>query len=80
MKGHEAEFEAFMKSFRVVTPTDLRRPDIRQRRDILSAKLEEIKQEAPFAFKGIGPVVETLTDAGIARPVAEVVPLMTIKG
>lgn len=80
MKGYEAEFEEFMRSFRVVTPTDLRRPDIRQRRDILNAKLEEIKQEAPFAFKGIGPVVETLTDAGIARPVAEVVPLMTVKG
>jgi tRNA-splicing ligase RtcB len=80
MRGHEAEFEAFMKAFRIVTPTDLRRPDIRQRRDIYNAKLEEIKQEAPFAFKGIGPVVETLTAAGIARPVAEVVPLLTVKG
>ncbi len=41
---------------------------------------EEIKQEAPFAYKGIGPVVEHLTAAGIARPVAELTPLMTIKG
>lgn len=80
MKGRDAEFEAFMKAFRIVTPVDLRRPDIRQRRDILTAKLDEIKQEAPFAFKGIGPVVETLTAAGIARPVAEVVPLLTVKG
>jgi len=53
---------------------------VRQRRDILEKKLEEIKQEAPFAYKGIGPVIETLTDAGIARPVAELTPLMTIKG
>lgn len=80
MKGHDAEFTEFMKAFRIVTPVDLRRPDIRQRRDILTAKLDEIKQEAPFAFKGIGPVVETLTAAGIARPVAEVVPLLTVKG
>jgi tRNA-splicing ligase RtcB (3'-phosphate/5'-hydroxy nucleic acid ligase) len=80
MRGHDTEFEAFMKAFRIVTPVDLRRQDIRQRRDILSAKLEEIKQEAPFAFKGIGPVVETLTTAGIARPVAEVTPLLTVKG
>ena len=80
MKGHDEEFEAFLKAFRIVTPVDLRRQDIRQRRDILNAKLDEIKQEAPFAFKGIGPVVETLTAAGIARPVAEVTPLMTIKG
>jgi tRNA-splicing ligase RtcB len=80
MRGHAAEFEAFLRNFRVVTPVDLRRPEIRQRRDILEAKLEELKQEAPFAFKGIGPVVNTLAEAGIARPVAEVVPLMTMKG
>ena len=29
---------------------------------------------------GIGPIVDTLTRAGIAKPVAELVPLMTIKG
>jgi tRNA-splicing ligase RtcB len=80
MKGHDAEFQAFLDAFRIVTPVDLRRPDIRMRKDILSAKLAEMKQEAPFAFKGIGAVVETLTDSGIARPVAEVAPLMTIKG
>ena len=64
----------------MVTPVDLRRQDVRLRRDIVSKKLEEIKQEAPYAYKGIGPIVATLTDAGIARPVAEVKPLMTIKG
>jgi tRNA-splicing ligase RtcB len=80
LKGHEDEFRAFLESFRVVTPVDLRRPDVRGRRDIVSKKLEEIKQEAPYAYKGIGPIVQTLTDAGIARPVAEVKPLMTIKG
>ena len=35
-----------------------RRPDVRQRREILDKKLEEIKQEAPFAYKGIGPVAK----------------------
>ena len=50
------------------------------RRDIVEKKLADIKQEAPHAYKGIGPIVETLTDAGIARPVAELTPLMTIKG
>ena len=80
LKGHDEEFRKFMETFRVVTPTDLRRQDVRQRQDIVSKKLEEIKQEAPYAYKGIGPIVETLTAAGIARPVAEVKPLMTIKG
>ncbi|MFO0841230.1 MAG: RtcB family protein [Gemmataceae bacterium] len=79
-KGHDDEFREFMQRFRVVTPVDLRRPDIRMRRDIVEQKLADIKQEAPYAYKGIGPIVETLTRAGIAKPVAELVPLMTIKG
>ena len=41
---------------------------------------EDIEQEAPHAYKGIGPVVETLTGAGLAPPVVELTPLMTIKG
>jgi tRNA-splicing ligase RtcB len=80
LKGHEEEFRRFLERFRVVTPVDLRRQDLKLRRDIVAKKLDEIKQEAPFAYKGIGAIVQTLTDAGIARPVAELVPLMTIKG
>jgi tRNA-splicing ligase RtcB len=79
-RGHEDEFRRFMETFRVVTPVDFRRPDIQMRRDILDKKLEDIKQEAPYAYKGIGPIVETLSRSGIARPVAELSPLMTIKG
>lgn len=52
----------------------------KRRRDIVEQKLAEIKQEAPFAYKGIGPIIQTLTDAGIARPVVELTPLMTMKG
>jgi tRNA-splicing ligase RtcB (3'-phosphate/5'-hydroxy nucleic acid ligase) len=80
LKGHDEEFKRFLERFRVVTPVDLRRQDVKLRRDIVEKKLEDIKQEAPFAYKGIGPVIQTLTDAGIARPVAELMPLMTIKG
>ena len=79
-KGHEAEFQAFLERFRIVTPTDLRRQDVKSRRDIVEKKLDEIRQEAPYAFKGIGPIVETLHGAQIAQPVAELTPLMTIKG
>lgn len=80
MRGHEEEFRRFLERFRVVSPLDLRRPDVRLRRDIVQKKLDEIKQEAPHAYKGIGPVVDTLTGAGLARPVAELTPLITIKG
>lgn len=79
-RGHDEEFRQFLARFRVVTPVDLRRPDVQRRRDIVAKKLDELKQEAPHAYKGIGPIVQTLTDAGIARPVAELTPLLTIKG
>jgi tRNA-splicing ligase RtcB (3'-phosphate/5'-hydroxy nucleic acid ligase) len=79
-RGHDAEFKRFLEEFRVVTPLDLRRQDVKMRRDILDKKLEELKQEAPHAYKGIGPVVKTLAGAGMARAVAELKPLMTIKG
>jgi tRNA-splicing ligase RtcB len=80
LHGHDKEFEEFMRRFRVVTPVDLRRPDIAMRRDIVEKKLEDIKKEAPYAYKGIGPIINTLTEAGIAAPVAELEPLMTVKG
>ncbi|HEX2205589.1 MAG TPA: RtcB family protein [Longimicrobium sp.] len=80
LRGHDEEFRRFLERFRVVGPLDLRRPDVRLRRDIVQRKLDEIKQEAPHAYKGIGPVVETLAGAGLARPVVELTPLMTIKG
>jgi tRNA-splicing ligase RtcB len=79
-QGHEEEFARFLEAFRVVTPVDFRRTDLRQRPDILEKKLADLKQEAPHAYKGIGPIVQTLEAAGIATPVAELVPLMTVKG
>lgn len=80
MKGFEKEFSKFLKEFRVVTPVDFRRQEVKLRRDIINKKLADLKQEAPFAYKGIGPVIETIQDAGMARPVAELKPIMTVKG
>ncbi len=80
MKGFDREFQQFLKEFRVVMPVDFRRQEIRQRSDIMQKKLADLRQEAPFAYKGIGPVIETIQSSGMARPVAELKPLMTIKG
>lgn len=79
-RGHDRAFAEFVAPFRVVIPLEVRRPEVRQRRDIVEKTLDELKQEAPFAYKGIGPVIRTLEMAGIARPVVELTPLMTIKG
>jgi len=80
LKGHEKEFEQFMKDFRIVTPVDFGRMDIRMRKDIMEKKLNELRQEAPYAYKGIGPVVKTLEGANMAHIVAELKSILTIKG
>jgi tRNA-splicing ligase RtcB len=76
----DEDLHRFLREFRIVTPLDPRRPDVRNRRDILGKWRQHLKEEAPWAYKDVGPVIETLTDAGIARPVAELRPLLTIKG
>ncbi|HEU4329159.1 MAG TPA: RtcB family protein [Roseiflexaceae bacterium] len=80
MKVDDAALDAFLRDFRVVTPVDPRRPDLRGRRDILDKWRQELKQEAPFAYKEITPVIDTLRSAEIAHPVAEFFPIMTVKG
>jgi tRNA-splicing ligase RtcB len=79
-RSSQREFDEFLKKFRIVTPLDLRRPDLRGRAEILNRKIEELRAEGPHAYKGIRAIIDTLDVAGIAKPVAELVPLATIKG
>ncbi len=74
------EFDDFLANFRVVTPLDFRRQETRRRADIWRRKIEDLRAEGPHAYKGIRAIIDTLAEAGIAKPVAELMPLMTIKG
>ena len=78
-RSSKPEFADFLKHFRVVTPLDLRRPEVRGRADILNRKLDELRAEGPHAYKSISAIIDTLAAARIAKPVAELVPLMTLK-
>jgi tRNA-splicing ligase RtcB len=69
-----------MERLRVVTPIDPASPEVRSRRDILAKHHQRLKEEAPFAYKPITPVVQTVEDAGVARRVARLFPIMTVKG
>lgn len=80
MHVDDMELDEFLESFRVVTPVDFKSHEMRNRPDILEKIRAEIKQEAPFAYKEITPVIETLLEADVAHPVAEFYPLMTVKG
>ena len=48
--------------------------------ECITLKAERITQEAPAAYKEIGPVVDVQAKAGIATPVARMRPLLTFKG
>lgn len=73
-------FERTVAPLKVVTAIDPASPQMRLRRDILAKYQEHLKEEAPYAYKPITPVVETIEDADIARRVARLWPLMTVKG
>jgi tRNA-splicing ligase RtcB len=48
--------------------------------ECITLKNERLVQEAPAAYKEIGPVVQVQADTGIASPVARLRPLLTFKG
>ena len=65
---------------RVVTPIDPDATEVPLRRDILAHYHDRLREEAPYAYKAVSPVVETLERAGVARRVARLAPVLTIKG
>ncbi|MDP9795345.1 RNA-splicing ligase RtcB [Catenuloplanes nepalensis] len=79
-RGSDAELDAFLRDFRVVTPLDHRDPAVAARRDIIDAWRRDLKQEAPWAYKDVAPVVDSLRGAEVASPVVELQPLLTVKG
>jgi tRNA-splicing ligase RtcB len=79
-RASDRELDAFLEEFRVVTPLDHRDPMVTRRADVMAAWRRDLKQEAPWAYKDIGPVVSSLHAGGVADPVAELHPLLTVKG
>jgi tRNA-splicing ligase RtcB len=76
----ERVYARSMERLRVVTPIDPASPEVRTRRDILAKYHQRLKEEAPFAYKPITPVVQTVEEAGVARRVARLFPIVTVKG
>jgi len=76
----DATYQQSMGAVRVVTPVDPQSPAIKLRRDILEKYHHRMKEEAPCAYKPISPVIDSVEGAGIARKVARLWPLVTVKG
>jgi tRNA-splicing ligase RtcB len=76
----ERRYAETFSRLRVVTPIDPNAAAIRHRRDVLAQYHDRLKEEAPYAYKDITPVVQTVEDAKVARRVARLWPLLTVKG
>lgn len=76
MQQEDSGFQHFLDSHTVVTPLDFSRA----RADIAREKRKALQQERPEAYKNIQAIIGTLQGAQMALPVAELEPLLTIKG
>jgi len=73
-------YDEQVEHLRIVTAVDPKSPQMQMRKDILAKYKLRIKEEAPYAYKPITPVIDTIRDSGIARPIAKLFPLCTVKG
>lgn len=80
--GHvsKAVYEKETQGLRVVGPIDFRDPSLVRRRDILDNYEKRMMEEAPYAYKAVEPVVDSIVEAEIATKVAKLWPLCTVKG
>jgi tRNA-splicing ligase RtcB len=77
---NDSVFDKETEQLRIVTSVDPKSPMMQMRKDILAKYKERVKEEAPYAYKPITPVIESVQSANIARPVAKLMPLCTVKG
>jgi tRNA-splicing ligase RtcB (3'-phosphate/5'-hydroxy nucleic acid ligase) len=76
----EEDYQQALESLHVVTPIDPESPQIKSRRDILEKHHSRLKEEAPYAYKSITSVVQSVEDANIAKRVVRLWPMLTVKG
>lgn len=79
MHGNNKLFEEFIRKYSVITPIDPMRNDIKGRKDILKKWEEMLRAEAPYAYKDIEQVISVHTQHNMARKVARMTPVFTIK-
>lgn len=75
-----AVWQKAKETLRVVTPVDIDDPIVSRRRDVVAAHDDRLKEEGPWAYKDVTPVVDTVARAGVAKRVARLAPVLTIKG
>lgn len=77
-KGRECS-EIDEKGLNVVTSVDFKALAARGRHDIAEQMQARLAEEAPSAYKSVEPALRSLEQAGVARRVARLRPLLTVK-
>jgi len=80
IRHDEKKFRDFLQNFKIITPIDPERLDLKSRPDILKKWEQEIKKEAPYAYKDISSIIDSQVSDGIVDIVAELEPIFTVKG
>lgn len=73
-------YEEATEKLRIVGPIDFKSPQLIRRRDILEKYEKRMMEEAPYAYKPVEPVIDSVETGGVARKVARLFPLCTVKG
>lgn len=68
------------EKLRIVGPIDPKSPQMILRKDILEKYEKRMMEEAPYAYKPVEPVIDSVEAGGVARKVARLFPLCTVKG
>lgn len=76
----DAVFDQQTERLRIVNPIDINSPQMQMRKDIVEKLKARKKEEAPYAYKEITPVIDSIVSADIARLIAKLMPLCTVKG
>jgi tRNA-splicing ligase RtcB (3'-phosphate/5'-hydroxy nucleic acid ligase) len=69
-----------LSRIRVIGKIDPDAETFRRRPEIAAEWRKTMLEEAPSAYKPVTPIIDTVTKAGIADPVAELRPILTVKG
>lgn len=79
-RGKAAHADDPGQPLRVVLPADLDKLRAQGRSDIANELQKRLNEERPAAYKPVLPALQSLEEASVARRVAKLKPLLTVKG
>ena len=77
---HKQKKQTNFQALRVVTKVDVNSPMFQSRPDLVKEHMKALSEESPDMYKKITPIIDTVEKAKIAFSVAELTPILTIKG